>query len=389
MRERTHMKFARLVGISALGAIAILIAFRGQAAASDAASCASADGFVLSFCMNVPTSTVRHETTVPLVTLPSQRADVRVEATVAGPDALAIALGVDRSVERLETLFGRPFTARPRVLVFATASSFSVGAHELFGYSSQTADQVANTYGGIFDRASATIAVNWSASGTQRMSAAIAHELTHLMVREASGGKDIPAWLDEGLATLVEQDAAGPSIATADEQLSGRAVAATGAVTLMQLDSVADFHKAYARLDRPLYAYAAFATRQVGERIGWQGILAVLAATKTGENFADAYTIASNETIPGLSRRIAADVSPTIVATTSVDPSGNVRWSLFGGLPGADVKVTITGMTDYSVTFTVRTDSLGMYRGSFGSTAAAGIYTVRAAGTSATFSTTR
>lgn len=41
------------------------------------------------------------------------------------------------------------------------------------------------------------------------------------------------------------------------------------------------------------------------------------------------------------------------------------------------------------MTFTVTTDSLGMYRGSFGSTAAAGTYMVRAAGTSATFNTAR
>jgi len=376
------------LGLSALGALAILIAFRGQAAASDTASCAPADGFVLSFCINVPTSTARRETTIPLVTLPSQRANVRVEVTVAGADALAIALGVDRSTERLETLFGQTFTARPRVLVFASAASFSTGARELFGYSPETADQVANTYGGIFDRPTATIAVNWSASGTQRMNAAIAHELTHLMVRQAAGGNDIPAWLDEGLATLVEQDTAGPSIATADEQLSGRAVAATGAVTLVQLESVADFHKAYARLDRPLYAYAAYAARQVGERIGWQGILAVLAATKTGEQFADAYTIAANETIVALGRRIAADTS-AVISTSGVDAGGNVRWSLFAGRPGADVQVSITGASGYSVTFSVRTDSLGMYRGSFGSTAAAGTYTVRAAGTSATFNTTR
>jgi hypothetical protein len=377
-----------LLGISALGATALLIAFRGQAAASDSASCAPADGFVVSICINVPTSAVRRETTVPLVTLPSQRADVRVEVTVAGPDALAIALGVDRSVERVETLFGQTFTARPRVLIFGSAASFSTGARELFGYSTETADRVANTYGGIFDRGTATIAVNWSASGSQRMSAAIAHELTHLMVREATGGKDIPAWLDEGIATLVEQDSAGASIATADEQLSGRAVAATGAITLTQLETVADFHAAYSRLDRPLYAYAAYATRQVGERIGWPGILAVLAATKTGGSFEAAYTIAANETIPALSRRVAADTSSAIV-TTGVDASGDARWSLFAGTPSADVQVSITGAQGYSVTFTVRTDSLGMYRGSFGSTAAAGTYTVRAAGTSATFSTAR
>ncbi|OLC53573.1 MAG: hypothetical protein AUH85_13945 [Chloroflexi bacterium 13_1_40CM_4_68_4] len=164
--------------MSALGAAAFLIAFRGQAAASEAASCAPADGFVLSICINVPTSSVRRETTVPLVALPSQRADVRVEVAVPGTDALALTMGVDRNVERVETLFGRTFSARPRIFVFASARSFSTGARDLFDYSQEAADYVANTYGGIFDRTTATIAVNWSASGTQRISAAIAHELT-------------------------------------------------------------------------------------------------------------------------------------------------------------------------------------------------------------------
>jgi hypothetical protein len=230
--------------------------------------------------------------------------------------------------------------------------------------------------------------VNWSAAGAERMSAAIAHELTHLMIREASAGQDIPAWLDEGIATLVEQDAAGPSIATADEQLTGRAVAATGAAMLTQLQTVADFHTAFARLDRPLYAYAAYATRQAGMRIGWPGILAAIAATANGTRFEVAYALAASETVAALGHRIAADTTAGI-ATTGVDARGDVSWSLFAGTPGAALEVSVTGENGYAVTFTVRTDALGMYRGSFGSTAPAGTYTVRAAGTWATFSTAR
>src|SRR2546430_6092235 len=95
-----------LSGLAGIAAIALLIAFRGEAAASDAASCSQIDGFV-HFCLNVPTgSSARRNTTVPLITLPSARADVRVEVTVPGSDAAALAFGVDRSVERVETLFG-------------------------------------------------------------------------------------------------------------------------------------------------------------------------------------------------------------------------------------------------------------------------------------------
>ena len=86
-----------LGGLVGVVAIALLIVFRGDAAASDGGSCTQVDGFV-HFCMNVPTSGARRETSVPLITLPSARADVRVEAAVPGSDALAVAASVDRPV---------------------------------------------------------------------------------------------------------------------------------------------------------------------------------------------------------------------------------------------------------------------------------------------------
>src|SRR5205807_10217225 len=178
-----------------VAALALLIVFRGDAAASESGSCTQIDGFV-HFCLNVPTGGGRRETSVPLIALPSAHADVRVEVTVPGADAAALAASVDRSVERVETLFARPFSERPRVLVFGTSESFARGASDLFGYSSQNAAYVSQMYGGIFDRATLTIALNWSAAGRERMSAAVAHELTHLMVRELTRGRDMPVWLD-------------------------------------------------------------------------------------------------------------------------------------------------------------------------------------------------
>src|SRR5205823_11739141 len=97
--------------------------------------------------------------------------------------------------------------ARPRVLLFGTSDSFARGASDLFGYSPQTAAYVSQMYGGIFDRGTLTIAVNWSSGGRDRMSAAVEHELTHLMTREVTQGRDLPVWLDEGIASLIEQSA--------------------------------------------------------------------------------------------------------------------------------------------------------------------------------------
>ncbi|HYK99123.1 MAG TPA: hypothetical protein VEU77_12100 [Candidatus Acidoferrales bacterium] len=375
-----------LVG-SGILALAVLVAFRGTAAASDtSADCTQVDGF-LSFCLNVPTGGVRRETTVPLVVLPSQRADVRVEVTVPGSDALAVAAGVDRSVERVETLFGRTFNARPRVLLFGTNDSFATGAAQLFGYSSDTAAYVASTYGGIFDRGTSTIAVNWASAGHDRMSAAIEHELTHLMIREVTRGNDIPVWLDEGIATLVEEGAPGAAAWNDGADLTGRAIAASHTVAFAQLSTLADFHASYARVGRPLYEFTADAVRTMEQRISWSGVVRTLDAVGSGYPFEVAYRSVSGESVDALEARLGATASAITIG--AADAKGNVTWTLVTGAPLSEVRVRIAGGASYSLTFTVTTDAFGIYRGSFGSTAAPGAYVVSAAGATASFSTVR
>jgi hypothetical protein len=378
-----------LAGLAGLAAIALLVIFRGDAAASDdARDCVPTETFVPAFCLNVPTSAVRHDTTVPLVSLPTERADVHVETTVPALDAVALATGVDRSVERLDTLFGHTYSLKPRILVFGTSASFAQGVRELFGYSKATAEQVAASYGGIFDRPTLTIAINWSASSRGRMNAAIAHELTHLMIRDITRGEPVPTWLDEGLATLVEEDAADGAISVGDEELSGRALAASGAAELAGLDALRDWHAAYAGFGRPLYAYAANAVRAMQSRIGWDRTLAVLADVGRGTRFDAAYLAAAGESVAGLQTRLESLSGPAIAAT-SADAAGIVRYTLFAARANAFVDITITGQNGYALTFTVRTDGAGMYRGTFGLTAAPGTYTVSGAGASARLVTTR
>ena len=378
-----------LAGIAGLLAVALLVIFRGDAVASDdSAGCAPAESFVPAFCLNVPTSTVRRETTVPLVSLPSARADVLVETTVPAIDASGLAVGVDRAVERVETLFGHPFSVRPRVLVFGSAASFAQGARELFGYSRATAYNVAATYGGIFDRPTLTIALNWTASSRERMNAAIAHEVTHLMIRDITNGNTVPAWLDEGLATVIEEDTPGGAIFLGDEQLGGRALAASGATSLGDLDALADWHSAYAHFGRSLYAYAANSVRAMQARIRWDRMLAVLADVGNGTRFDAAYLAESGESTESLQLRVESQSGPAIAATAA-DATGSIRYTLFAGAANAGVEISIASASGYRLTFTVQTDGSGMYRGMFGTTAAPGVYTVSAAGASATFVTTR
>jgi hypothetical protein len=187
----------------------------------------------------------------------------------------------------------------------------------------------------------------------------------------------------------VEEDAAGPSIWLADEALTGGAVAANHLVSLDEVTTLGGFHATYARLGRPLYAFAADTVRAMESKIGWDGVLQTLGAVGAGRSFEDAYLAASGETVAALEQRNDGDAAAAIVVTSATDVTGNLHWTLFAGTPGAEVQVSISGGRDYSVTFTVSTDALGMYRGSFGSTAAPGTYTVRAAGASATFVTAR
>lgn len=221
------------------------------------------------------------------------------------------------------------------------------------------------------------------------MGAAIEHELVHLMVRELTAGNAIPVWLEEGIATVLEQESAPGAIATQDERLAGLAVAASGATSLEDLQTLADWHRAYARIGRPLYAFSANAVRSVTARSGFDGLVRILGAVGGGERFDDAYRTLAGESPAAISLRLAADAAPAIAVGEAQDARGDRPFTVFAAVAGADVTVTISGTNGYRVTFTVRTDGLGLYRGSFGSTAAPGTYTVQAAGAAATFVTTR
>lgn len=357
-----------LLGAGVL-ALTFLVAFRNEAVASDRTTCTQVDGF-LSFCLNVPASTIRRETSVPLVILPSDRADVLVEVGIPGSDAAAVAAGMDRSVERVETLFGRSFSARPRILLFGSNASFAQGAAELFGYADDTAAYVARTYGGIFDRPTTTIAINWSSVGHARANAAIEHELTHLMIRQIARGNDVPVWFDEGIATLV--DGAMPAVTTPS-------------LTFRELTSLSDFHRSYERVGDLAYEFSGAAVRAIEAKAGWSGVLALLSVVGDGSAFETALVQVGGVDVS----RLESIARMPGITVQPVDATGNVLWTLASTTPNAELQVRIAGGRSYSLTFTVTTDALGMYRGSFGSTAAPGLYTVSVAGSVATFSTVR
>lgn len=336
------------------------------------------------------TSNPPHEPPPPVVDAGGVSARVLVEDTFTPEERAVIASEVDRATAKVVAAFSRDFAPSPRVFVYATGASFARGVGARFDYSATTAHYVGAAYSGIFDRGSLTIAVNWSSAPPDRMPAVIVHELVHLMLEQATDGVPLPTWFDEGMATLFEQQFSGTANWTADEMMAGRALAGIGLVTLNDVEALGQWHEAYGRFGRPLYAFAAEAVRSLELRVGWDGVARVVRATRDGASFELAYQAEADETIAHASARLKASATPTIAVGGFADAEGDRTWTLYTGRPRETVLVSIARpLTGYLVTFTVITDELGLYRGSFGSTVSPGAYTIHADGLEAVIVTSR
>lgn len=369
----------KAVAAFALALLALVFVWRSGAAASSDATCAPTSGFVVQFCVNVPSGqAVRRDTTVPLYAVATTRTDLRVEAGIPSSEIVRAANALDNAALRVERVFGRPFSQRPRVLLFATPASFARGAEEIFDYSPETALLAANSYGGIVDQATLTIAVDWHAVGGD-LSGLLAHELVHVMVRDITGrDARLPAWFEEGLATVIQREDA---LAADTDALMAQSLRANGVVTLEQLETLPDWHRTFARVGRPQYAVAALGVRAMEARVGQGGLVTALVAVGGGASFEDAYAALGTgalETFVASFDAVKEDGAEIAVTETS-NASGDRGWTLYGFPPNSVVRVRISGVSNgYDLAFTVTADDRGMFRGSFGSTAAAGAYTISA-----------
>jgi hypothetical protein len=322
-----------------------------------------------------------------LESLPAARADARIEGALTETDRAELTRAVERSVQYIEELFEHRFAAPPKLVLFGDTALFSAGLSDLFDYSEGNVHLAASSYGGIYDHATSTIAVNLQAVGAAARAATLEHELTHYMVRELAGNRDLPAWFDEGVATLAERH---PEAGRWDEEdaLIGRAIAWSDRVSLARLETLPGWHETYPRFGQAMYLFAENAAAQIRTRVGWRGVLDLLGAVASGRSFDDAYRVASGESVGDLDIRLRQDRTPAMISRRL--PSGDVQWTFFSGKPLRQEQVTIGGATTpYHVSFTVTTDDLGLYRGSFGSTAPPGEYVVSAAGARVTIATTR
>lgn len=104
-----------------------------------------------------------------------------------------------------------------------------------------------------------------------------AHEVAHLYLHRASGGGELPRWLDEGLACLLSGESRSGSLA-----LLGRAAAAGRLMGLPSVDDVLGFSTTDADL---AYTEARLAAGALVDKYGWVAVRAILSKLSTEEDF--------------------------------------------------------------------------------------------------------
>src|SRR5205823_681791 len=118
----------------------------------------------------------------------------------------ALGKAVQRDVATLQQEFGRSFAGRPAVYAFATRTGFAFGLQEIFGVRGPDAGLLAVANGGITLPRQGAIVLNLQNVPNDKDFAIVRHELTHALVHETIGvDSTLPAWFDEGLATLEER----------------------------------------------------------------------------------------------------------------------------------------------------------------------------------------
>lgn len=309
--------------------------------------------------------------------------DLYTERSIAPSDRGMLSATIDADLAAVEAEFGRSFARRPGVYVFATAASFEYGLQVLFRYSPSNAQRLAAYHSGVLEPASLSVAINWRRAAHERPLTILRHELTHAMVWQVLGSDaQIPAWFDEGIASLAQRTVSEAGGRVVDERDIAVALVSSGRASLAELTTVEDWIVRSAALSGETYALAAEAVRLLREDIGRAGLVRILQETGRGASFETAFAAATGRSvsdfISAFPRRLQAQaVSPTITAEASPRSDGNVHWSARGFAPGAGLTVTIEGAAGYSLTYSVAADRHGRYRATFGSTAPAGTYAVR------------
>jgi len=309
------------------------------------------------------------------------RANLHIESALSDGDAARIAEAVARDVSATERSLGASFEKTPDVYVFATRGSFSLALQHGFGQRATDAAALATVNGGVAFPGQNAIVVNWENVRGETSLAITRHELTHVLVHQLAGvDTDLPAWFDEGVATVAERQVTPDQARDAREASATLNLVRSGGTTLQELASSRDWTIRNATLDGRAYTFAAAGVSVLQESLGARGLHDLLARAHD-VGFARAFGEATGSSLADFSlafpARFVEHQAGLQIAQTPV--GDNVRWIVSGVAPAAHLKIAITG-NDYRVDFEAIADRDGAYSAMFGGTAPAGDYTITVLG---------
>ena len=286
-----------------------------------------------------------------------------------GLDAATVTTTIDESVVAVEAAFGRPFSHRLNVNVFATKAGFDVGLKQVLRVEPTPLEE------GVFIPP-AIVAMDWN--GSDAPEAIARHEITHLVVDEAAGRRVVvPLWLHEGLATLNEFPV------SADVELMSRYCAASAAKAgtipaLTSIASRADWRAYVNDVGGIAYELAAqVASFMVSDAKSESNLLDKI---RGGLPIESAYAAASGRSFDTFTSELSdralalADGYPGI-ATTTRESDGDSVYVVYGQPPDTRVNVNI-GNSRFAGGSSPTTNRYGCSVGLLGTSWPRGTYTV-------------
>ena len=304
--------------------------------------------------------------------------DIWIAGSVSSADTKTILATIDRDVTDLEREFAIPLNGRFRMYAYASSNSFAAALTSLFPTAS------GDILGLYFPPDS--IVVDWEGANGETPQMTVRHELSHLFVERTGGrfgGREIPAWFDEGLATVEQYAISGSDWEVTTDKYCAASAASVGTMpSLASMTQLSDFQALDGRLG---YVVGAQAVTFMKADIGMEGIRKMLSSVGIGHHWDDAYREASGKSWESFTASFADRVFalapryPGVAYAADTAVGAGVTYVVYGYPPGTSVRVNIDSAR-FGGGQTRTTSTAGCMQGYLGSSWPSGTYSFTASG---------
>ena len=312
--------------------------------------------------------------------------DVWLAGGLTTAESGAILSTIDRDLSSLESDMSLSFDHRFTMYVYGSSKTFGAALSSLWPGAS-------GDITGLFIFPD-SIVVDWQGANEELPQVTVRHELAHLLLDTASGRigvRELPAWFDEGLATVEQYGVAGSSWQATSDRYCAASAAANGTMpSLTNLESLKFFQSLD---DRIGYAVGAQAVQFLRDDIGWAGLQKMVTLLATGYNWHTAYTSVTGKSwdewsalFPNRLRALAPRY-PGVAFATDTPAGAGESFVLYGYAANSTVRVNIENAR-FAGGGTHTMSGGGCYFGYLGSNWPAGTYSFTATGGAGTVSTT-